>query len=329
MQPSYIYSVSRLNTLGQFLLNKTDIDRLLVATPGEDLQSALKETYLAPYVAHAPEENVTLAIEQTLIDAKRLIHRISPESGDMFRILWVHYDIHNLRVFAKANAKGYGYDTCVPFLSERGIYDPEYLYSLVEAGTLDRLQAGWGAAYHQAVQHVGNGELDMVDGIFDALYFTTAQTILAQCGDQFTKQYFARVIDLYNVKSRLRHLRNPNVSFVPAFVEGGSFGRDRYETKESVLALISHFGGEEFWKDAIDYYEETGNTTRIDARADDHLIMFTREASVDVFSSASLVLYYLRCRQAAANIRTIVVGMNSGLSATNIRANLRLAYVND
>lgn len=329
MQTSYIYSVSRLNTLGQFLLNRTDIDRLLVATPGEDLQSALKETYLAPYIAHAPEENVTLAIEQTLIDAKRLIHRIAPESGDMFRILWVHYDIHNLRVFAKATAVGLGFDACAPFLSERGIYQPEYLYFHVDAGTLDRLQSGWNAAYQKAVQHAGNGEIDMVDGVFDALYFTTSDAILARCGDLFSRRYYARVVDLYNVKSRLRHLQNPDVSFVPAFIEGGSFGRDRYETKESVLALLSHYGGEEFWKDAIAYYEETGNTTRIDARSDDHLIMFAKEASVDVFSSASLVLYYLRCRQAAANIRTIVVGKNSGMSDTDVRANLRLAYVND
>jgi vacuolar-type H+-ATPase subunit C/Vma6 len=48
-----------------------------------------------------------------------------------------------------------------------------------------------------------------------------------------------------------------------------------------------------------------------------------------MFSSASLVLYYLLCRQAAANIRTIVVGRNSGQSEEAIRANLRLAYVND
>jgi len=42
-----------------------------------------------------------------------------------------------------------------------------------------------------------------------------------------------------------------------------------------------------------------------------------------------LVLYYLQTRQAAANVRTIVVGKNSGMTAEDIRSNLRLAYVND
>ena len=104
MQTSYIYSVSRVNTLAQYLLTKTDIERLLVAQPGEDLQSALKETYLAPYVLRAKDGDVAEAIELTLIDAKKLVHHIAP-NGDMFRVLWARYDIHNLRVFAKAKAK--------------------------------------------------------------------------------------------------------------------------------------------------------------------------------------------------------------------------------
>ena len=53
MQTSYIYSASRLNTLANFLLSKTDIERLMVASPGVELQSALKETYLAPYILKA------------------------------------------------------------------------------------------------------------------------------------------------------------------------------------------------------------------------------------------------------------------------------------
>ena len=104
MQTSYIYSVSRVNTLREYLLTKTDIERLLVAAPGDELHTALKETYLAPYLTRLDDEDMAKAIELTLIDAKRLVHQIAPH-GDMFRVLWVHYDIHNLRVFAKAKHK--------------------------------------------------------------------------------------------------------------------------------------------------------------------------------------------------------------------------------
>lgn len=328
MQTSYIYSVSRVNTLEQFLLTKADVERLLIAEPGEDMRQALKETYLAPYVAHAPNEDASLAIEQTLIDAKRLIHRIAPR-GDMFRVLWVQYDIHNLRVFAKATAKQLTYEECKPYLSERGVYDPEYLRSHVEAGTLDFLQQDWQTAYSQATQLVGEGKLDEVDGIFDDLYFATSKRIVNTVGDAFLRTYLRSFIDLHNIKSRLRHLKNESVRLQPAFVEGGTFGPDKIVTLENTLAAFAQYGGADFWKEAIEYYQTVGNTTSIDARSGEYLLTLAKENSYDMFSSASLVLYYLKCRQAAANIRNIVVGRNNGVKESAIRANLRMAYVND
>ncbi len=328
MQTSYIYSVSRTNALSQFLLSKTDVERLLVADPGEDLQSALKETYLAPYVVHVPNESVSLAVEQTLIDAKRLIHKIAP-NGDMLRILWLQYDVHNLRAFAKATAKGIAFEAYRSFLSERGNYQPEFLRTRIEERVLSELHPGWQAAFDKAVTLATEGRVDQVDGVFDELYFLTSGQIVEDIGDKFIKYYFATLVDLYNLRSRLRHLKNLEVSFEPSFIAGGTFRAEAVLTLEDVFVRFEHHGGVEYWKDAIEYFRETGNFTRIDARVSDRLLTVAKEGSLDMFSSASLVLYYLKCRQAAANIRIIVVGKNSGMSVEDIRANLRMAYVNE
>jgi vacuolar-type H+-ATPase subunit C/Vma6 len=328
METSYIYSASRVIALEQFLLSKTDIERLLVAEPGEDLHSALKETYLAPYVAHVPDEDVGLAIEQTLIDAKRLIHRISP-NGDMFRVMWIQYDIHNLRVFVKATVNQLTLEECRPFLSERGVYNPEYLFTHAENGTLDFLQSEWQEAYTKALDKVKAGELDKVDGIFDELHFVTSKRIVNKVGDSFMKKYLVHFIDMYNLKSRLRYLKNDKVNFSPDFVCGGSFDKERIETLEETVAAFSRLGGAEFWRESLEYFQTKGKTTSLDARSGEYLLTLAKEGSADMFSSASLVLYYLKCRQAAANIRIIVVGKDSGLSETAIRTNLRMAYVND
>ncbi|MCA9360041.1 V-type ATPase subunit [Candidatus Nomurabacteria bacterium] len=328
MQTSYIYSVSRVNALSQSLLSKTDIERLLVAEPGDGIQSALKETYLAPYIVQAPNEDMAIAIEQTLIDAKRIVHRIAP-NGNMFRVLWIQYDIHNLRVFAKATAKQLSFDECKSFVSERGVYEPEYLYNCAENGTLDFLQADWQTAYNKALQTVAAGEISEVDGIFDELYFSTSRRIAKEGGDEFIQNYLKTLIDLHNLKGRLRKLKNESVTFTPDFVEGGTIDKAHLETEEAVFEAFSRFGGADFWKEAIEYYQKTGNTTSIDARSGEYLLVLAKEASYDMFSSASLVLYYLKCRQAAANVRIIVVGKNSGTKQSAIRANLRMAYVND
>jgi vacuolar-type H+-ATPase subunit C/Vma6 len=327
MQTSYIYSVSRANALSQFLLTKADIERLLVAEPGEDLQSALKETYLAPYVTRVESGDTRQAIEATLIEAKRLIHRIAPE-GNMFRVLWVQYDIHNLRVFAKAQVKKLSYEDCVPFVSKRGIYKPEDLFLSAEKGELSFLQGGWQETFDQAIKLVAEGELSKVDKVFDEEYFTTALTIAKKGADRFITTYLRQYIDIHNLKAALRTLKYPQIVTGWPFVAGGTITLEAGETVDEIQKKFSSHGGEDFWRDAIAYYLETGNSTRLDARCDEYLLTLAKEASFDMFTSASLVSYYLQCRQAAANVRTIVVGINSGSKEEDIRANLRMAYVN-
>lgn len=328
MQTSYIYSASRLNILSQFLLTKTDIERLFVANPGEELQSALKETYLAPYVLRVPDGDIARAIELTLTEAKNLISRIAP-NGDIFQVLWLQYDIHNLRVFAKARATKQSFADCSAYLSYRGMYDPAYLYSHAEAGTLNRLERSWQTAFTAAVAHAEAGALDRVDPLFDELFFTTATRRIEEKKDSFLEDYYRHVIDLYNLKGRLRQLRYGVGQQGAGFVHGGSFSLPQIETMEQVITAFTKLSAASTFDRAIEYFIETGNTTQIDARADEHLLTIAKRASIDMFSSASLVLYYLLCRQSAANVRTIVVGKESKMSEADIRANLRLAYVSE
>ena len=328
MQTAYIYSASRVNALAQFLLTRTEIERLLVAPPGEALQSALKETYLAPFVVRVPSGSIAEAIEQTLIDAKRLIHRIAP-NGDMFRVLWVQYDIHNLRVLVKASIKNLAIADCQSQLSARGIYDPQYLHEQAVQRGLDALQPGWQAAYDAALAAAGRGDIKVIDQLFDQLYFTTSHRIATASRDPFIIRYLATYIDLYNLKVRVRQLRRAEALHPELYAAGGTYAPETLETIEQTLAQFARFGGADYWTAAITHFQATGHTTRLDARIDEYLVRTAKEASYDMFSSASLVLYYLLCRQAAANVRTIVVGRESGQAEADIRANLRLAYVND
>lgn len=327
MQTQYIYSASRVNTLAQYLLTKTDIDRLLVAEAGDDLQSALKETYLAPYVLKEAPGDIAHAIEATLIEAKKLLHRIAP-AGDMLRVLWVQYDIHNLRVFAKAKASGRNYADLSALVSARGVYEPSELYEYAEQRTLDRGAFRWQSTYDAAVQHAVDGEIGLIDGLFDQLLFVTIQEIAATAKDAFITKYVHTTIDLYNLKSRLRALQIPAVAATALFVPGGSFDQQSIATAEQVIALFSRFENAAFWSESLDTFTQTSNSTMLDAKVDEYVVGMAKQASVDMFSSASLVLFYLQSRQSAANVRTIVVGKNSGMAEADIRSNLRLAYVN-
>jgi vacuolar-type H+-ATPase subunit C/Vma6 len=269
-----------------------------------------------------------VAIEKTMTDAKKLIHQIAPQ-GDMFRVLWIQYDIHNLRVFAKAIAGGLDFDGCAPFVTERGVYEPEYLYEMVETSDLDFLQPGWQQAFNEASRAAQAGRISEIDVIFDELYFKTSGLIAKKSHNAYIRSYVQTRTDLHNLKVRLRVLKNEGFEFTPTFIEGGTIMQDSLETVEDVYSAFARYGGEGFWREALDYYRSTGNTTSIDAKLVEYQLVAAKEASYDMFSSASLALYYLRCRQAAANVRTIVVGKNSGMKESAIRANLITAYVND
>lgn len=328
METSYIYSVSRTNALSEALLTKSDIERLFAAEPGVDLDSALKEVYLAPYILRTKTGDIAEALEQTLIDAKQMIHSIAPV-GDMFHPLWIQYDVHNLRVFAKVQARSMSYTDVADIVSHRGIYEPHHLYEHAEKGTLQHLQAGWQDAFNRAVEYTSKGELSAVDGVFDALYFETSIRIAGTVGDAFMKSLVVTLIDLYNIKSQLRGIRHAEIGGRAMMVPGGNSSCTGTHTRESLFKLLQTYGGATRWHDAVTYYMETGHSTRFDARLDEYMIEYAHTYAREhlTFNAASLVEYYLKCRQSAANIRTIVVGKKSGVPEAEIRTNLRMAYV--
>ena len=326
MQTSYIYSTSRTNTLSEQLLTQNDIERLLVAAPGEELHTALKETYLASYLLQT-NESMAEAISNQLLEAKQVLTQIAPKSA-VLDILWVQYDVHNLRIIAKATFAGLNYEQYEAQLSDRGLYAPVYIAEMATSQSLNRLEQDWQETYDEALRVLGANEQTNVDALFDALYFDTIRRKAQLHHDAFMLRYTKTLIDLYNLKSRLRTLSHPDIAFGGAFVSGGNFAQSEIETKEQVLQAYFSLGGEAHWRDAIEFYTSTNNTTQLDARADEYVLTMTREASYNMFSPASLVLYYLRSRQAAANIRTIIVSRDGGMEEETIRPNLRTAYVN-
>lgn len=325
MNTSYIYSASRVATLSQELLSKTDIDRLLVAAPGQRLASALKETYLAPYLLQNKNEDMAEAIELTLIEAKNIISSIAPDSAQ-FSVLWVQYDIHNLRVLAKATVLGLPVEQLSEYFSERGAYQPATLAEYARDGALSNLYVGWQEAYTKAVELVAAGALDQVDSVFDVLVLSTMSAIAETAKDPFISVYTKAVIDMHNIKSSLRALKLADKIARPVHVSGGAISADRLRDIGEIHSVLEYLAPGHFTS-ALEQYQQDGHTTVLDARYDEYLIKLAHEASIDMFSAASIVAYYLHVRQSATNVRTIVVGLESGQSADVIRPNVRMSYV--
>ena len=324
MQTNYIYSTNRLTTVATTLLSAAEVDQLLGATTDAELLDVIKETYLGQHLNTGQDDDINVALEAALAEAKRTIELSAP-GLNTFQLLWIGNDIHNLRVFAKASTKEIPYSDLESLVSKRGHYDPTVLFAYLERSELNRLQPNWQDVYEQAARHAADGEIDKVDAIFDQLYFNTVVRLVSLGRDVFLTKYVRALIDCYNLKTKLRVLRYPSLVNTTTFVSGGTFAATELESLDQVKQALATLGNVD-WEAALTNYDETGNTTAFDVCVDQYLLALSKQASYDVFSSASVVHFYLLANAAASDIRTIWNGKGIGRDETIIRANLRIAY---
>lgn len=326
METSYIYSSSRIKVVEQELLNEADIEHLLTSSRGADLMRVLRETYLAPYITNDESGNVFNALEQSIFETKKLLAEIAPEPT-LLEFLWVRYDFQNLRVFLRMKKASLTMEEVSPFLSRMGKYTPESLFEYIQSNTLDRLEPEFKKTFEQAIKAMEEKGLATADQIIDAGYFALAKRLAEETKNQTIEKVITLQIDLHNLKTRLRTLQVERVNDNSWFIVGGSFGLSEIENKEQALAKLKTFGGEIFWKEAIDEYLSDRHSTLLDVRADDYVLKIVKEMDTDVFSLATLLAYFIKSQNMALVIQTIITGKESGQSEAIIRKRLRNIYV--
>jgi vacuolar-type H+-ATPase subunit C/Vma6 len=326
-QHSYIYSASRVNAIASALPRKSHYERLMSTTNEAEVLGVLRETCIGDSIdAHSPEES-KYAVELFLYDTKVLLSHILPHNL-LNEYLWLQYDIHNLRLFAKAKKTSLSWDDIYPQTSNRGVYDAMYLYEMSEQSQLYRLQIGWQEAFGQMVSLCQQNDIAAADAIADKLVIEAMRNNTAKINDADIRLYTERFIDAYNIKNRLRDIKNFGTQHPTVHQSGGWLQPTAMETKEAIFAALQQWGGDG-WRDAIDYLEATDNFTRLDARIDEYLLHIVRQTSYKTFTPASLLFHYLLVEQAAKNIRIITAAKKTGMSNTELRANLRMVYVNE
>ncbi|MCB9810806.1 MAG: V-type ATPase subunit [Candidatus Nomurabacteria bacterium] len=326
MKTSYIYSSSRVKALEKELLNESDVERLLEASRGVELIKFLKETYINQYLESDDIDGVLKATEKSLVEAKELITKITPEPK-LLDFLWVYYDLQNLRVQLKSKQANLESEQMMAYLSRLGKYSPETLLEHIAAGTLNRLEPEFKTIYDNASKALEEKGVAAADLVIEAGYFDLAKRMVGDARDLSIGTILRLQIDLYNLKTRLRTLLVPRQGDDSWFVTGGNLRYEDIELKEQALAVLVNYGGESKWREAIELYSSEGHSTLIDARSDDYLLETVRTMSYDVFSPASLIAYFLQVQNTAKIIKTVVVGKESGQTRDFIRKQLRTIYV--
>lgn len=325
MNTAYIYSANRVNALSTELLQSADVERLLEAGTVRERIGALRESYLAPFLSQDTDEDVSAALEASVVAAKELLAAVAPDAK-LLQVLWYRNDLHNIRVFSKGRLLDWDYATMLPYLSQAGIYAPEYLYEHLTQDTLYRLMPELHDGYHAAWRLAESGNLDEFDTVLDHAYFAGAQRLAQETGDQFVREFIKMETDLHNAMVALRALVVPAFDLGKLFVSGGTFTANQCNTYEQVAERLSNYGGIDFWQAALAEYQEQQHTTALDKVRDNYRLRFVTERVHDMFSVASLFAYALRVQQSAATVRTIMVGADTKVPTDIIRTQLRITY---
>ena len=126
-------------------------------------------------------------------------------------------------------------------------------------------------------------------------------------------------IDLYNLRASLRviSLKKIRLSFDP--ISGGSIDPSTLQTKEEIIKGFEKLGGVRFWHEAILEYENTGNFTTLETKANRYMVKYLKENYFGLFSPARIYQYFLSVRNDLQVIRAIYIAKKSRASIEEIR----------
>ena len=162
-----------------------------------------------------------------------------------------------------------------------------------------------------------------IDQIVGKHYFAAVQEIADGSKEPFVKKFVALLIDLYNIKAGLRADAIDGIDARDVYIKGGSFTPNQFESKEKITELLSRFGGEKLWADAIAHLQETGRYNRLEKVADDYVTEWLKDESLSVFTPASLFSFFYGRKNNAQIISAILVAKRAGMEEKELRTILR------
>ena len=317
----YIYAGTSSYALQQKLLSETQRELLLGTHSHQEFLEALQGTFFGTYLTSA-KGDVEKALRNVLTDAKKALIALSPEP-DLLDIMWHKYDFYNLRVMLKRGEDGNGTDNG-DILFPMGTYSLETLSKVVQTGSFSSLNSHLAAAVKDAKK---NTKVSM-SAVMDRHYLLYAVQKADEVGNPFLSKYIALLVDLYNLRSRLRAAAGSEdgVATGVEHVSGGTIPPHNLDRTDDILARLSKFGGDALWKDAIEAYKDRGDFTLIDKTADDYTMKWLKGQTVDLHSPAPLFGYLANVKENVQFIRAVGIAKYVGLSEKLLRDMVRKSF---
>ncbi len=315
----YTYAGSRAKTLESMLLTHTQRELLVTAKDVAEVDKALFDTYLAPYLSRTGDVQVSDAIDASLREAKKVLVGISPNPRAL-DIIWLGYDFHNLKTIHKGRKVGMDNEAILQNCFKKATVNPEIMLKHYDENTLSMLNKHFAVAGEKMKEAKEELEIDLYA---NSEYFAFRKEIADEVGDSFVSEYVRLHIDLFNLKAALRSFAIDGIEVEDVCVKGGSYDCKELESPEHVFSKLSRFGGEVRWSEGIEHFKKTGYYNHLEKIGDEYIADFVKEKSRAIFTPAALFLYFREIENDGQIIRTILTAKQSGMPEKELRSILR------
>jgi vacuolar-type H+-ATPase subunit C/Vma6 len=324
MDTTYLYSGTYASVLTSRLLSDAQRELLLATTTEAQVRTILEDTPLAPHLT--TDTDVRSAAEAFLVAQVAFIRTLTPDPT-VAAIMLLRHDYYNLKQIALGKRAGSSDDTILATCRPLGTIAPA---TLLERATKERLrfdEPRLGQLWRQLMDAP-----QFPHDAVDAALFAHLVSLAEAHPHPFLHEYVALSIDLHNLLMRLRVLTHPDSAALVVsgtFIPGGTMTSAGLASLDSVLDRLARFGGDAHWREAREAFMAAHDFSLLDRAADNYLLRFLKQASLEIHSPASLFAYYHAVTEHVQFVTAVVSAHAAGLSNDALRRLVRhslLAY---
>lgn len=325
----YLAISARIRAMENSLLTRERMEQVLDARTDDEAVKILQECgypELDPTHPEAMDAALSAAREATLADLADSAP--DPRYIDIFKL---KYDYHNAKAILKASAVGMAPDR---LLMDMGRVSTSELKEAVQTGNFENLPARLAAAVAEAKEVLDTTrDPQLSDIVLDRWYYKDMGDAAEDTGSEFLRGYVKVQIDAANLRTLVRTLRmGKNADFLRGVLfEGGEIAPD-------AILTISAAGGSGMtelyaptrFQAAVEAGAEAlhgGALTEFEKLCDDAVGEYLAGAQFVPFGEAPLLGYLAARETEYTNLRILLLGRSTGLSADVIRSRLRASYV--
>ncbi len=325
----YLAISTRIRAMENGLLTRERMEQVLDARTDDEAVKILQECgypELDPTHPEAMDAALAAAREATLADLADSAP--DPRYIDIFKL---KYDYHNAKAILKADAMGMDPDR---LLMDMGRVPAAELKEAVRTGSFEDLSACLAAAVAEAKEVLDTTrDPQLGDIVLDRWCYKDMGSVAEETGSAFLRGYVQVQIDAANLRTLVRTIRmGKNADFLRGVLfEGG-------EISPSAILSVSAAGGSGMaelyaptrFQAAAEAGAEAlrgGAMTEFEKLCDDAVGDYLSGAQFVPFGEAPLLGYLAARETEYTNLRILLLGRSTGLSADVIRARLRASYV--